>query len=147
MMYELRTDRPITRLACVSEMKSEAMLVHIMGHVDLGTVPMLWSNLNAMREDDLNVIVDLRGIQYIDSAGIDTLAAAYELFNQCGQRFLLAGPSSVLRPLLGEIAEPAGAIPLFASVAAARAWMRSAALVRADLSSGILHAAPRLSAV
>ncbi len=50
----------VAGLTCVLERTSEAMLVRAVGEVDLATVPILWSNLKAMREDNLNVIVDLK---------------------------------------------------------------------------------------
>ena len=95
-----RTDpRIIRRLACVAEMAPEAMIVHGAGDADVGTVPALWSNLNGMREDNLNVVVGRHEINHFDSAAIETLVHAHRLFSQCGQRFLLANPrENVLWP-------------------------------------------------
>ena len=104
------------------------MLVRPVGKVNLATVPLLWSNLRAVREDNLNVIIDLKAILGIDSAGIHALLDAHRLFIQCGQRLALAEPSHRVRTLL----EGAGfekTVPIFASVAAALASFRSPAYV------------------
>ncbi len=103
------------------------MLVRPAGEVNLATVPLLWSNLRAMREDHLNVIVDLKAILGIDSAGMQALLDAYQLFIQCGQRLVLAEPSPMVRTLL-EVAGLEKAVPIFASVAAALASFRSPAV-------------------
>jgi anti-anti-sigma factor len=66
---------------CAIERTSKAMHLHPVGEVDLGTVPILWSNLKAMLEDNLNVIVDLKGIQDIDSTGIRALLDAHSAFH------------------------------------------------------------------
>lgn len=120
-------DLPVDSLEWVIERASEAMLVRPAGTVNLATVPLLWSNLRAMREDNLNVIVDLKAILGIDSAGMHALLDASQLFIQCGQRLALAEPSPRVRTLL-EIAGLEEAIPVFDSVAEALASFRSSAV-------------------
>ncbi len=120
-------DLPVDSLEWVIERTSEAMLVRPAGEVNLATVPLLWSNLKAMREDNLSVIVDLKAILGIDSAGMHALLEAYQLFIQCGQRLVLAEPSPMVRALL-EVAGLEEAMPVFASVAAALASFRSPAV-------------------
>ena len=95
------------------------------GEVDLGTVPILWSNLKAMLEDNLNVIVDLKGIQDIDSTGIKALLDAHQLFIQRGQRFVVSEPNAICRKLFGIT----GLIkPSQSSSLLPRRWPRSAFL-------------------
>jgi len=120
-------DVPVDSLEWVIERTSEAMLVRPAGEVNLATVPLLWSNLRAMREDHLNVIVDLKAILGIDSAGMQALLDAYQLFIQCGQRLVLAEPSPMVRTVL-EVAGLEKAVPIFASLAAALASFRSSAV-------------------
>ncbi|HEX4841738.1 MAG TPA: STAS domain-containing protein [bacterium] len=126
MMAKPHPDLPVGSLEWVIERTSEAMLVRPVGEVNLATVPLLWSNLRAMREDHLNVIVDLKAILGIDSAGMQALLDAYQLFIQCGQRLVLAEPSPMVRTLL-EVAGLEKAVPIFASVTAALASFRSPA--------------------
>jgi anti-anti-sigma factor len=120
-------DLPVDSLEWVIEGTSEAMLVRPAGAVSSATVPLLWSNLRAMREDNLNVIVDLKAILGIDAAGMHALLDASQLFIQCGQQLVLAEPSPRVRTLL-EIAGLEETMLIFASVAAARASFRSPAV-------------------
>ncbi len=128
-MREPRPDPSVASLTCALERTAEAMLVRAVGEVDLATIPTLWSSLTAIREDHLNVIVDLNGIQFIDSAGIQALLDAHRLFIQRGQRLVLAEPSPIFRMLLREIAGLEQAVPVFTTVAAARASFRSPAVL------------------
>jgi anti-anti-sigma factor len=121
-------DLPVDSLEWVIERTSEAMVVRPAGEVNLAAVPLLWSYLRAMREDHLNVIVDLKAILGIDSAGMHALLDVHQLFIQCGQRLVLAEPSPTVRTRL-EVAGLEKAMPIFASVAAALASFRSLARV------------------
>ncbi len=94
-MFGPRTTPPAERFTCAIERTSGAMLLRPVGEVDLGTVPMLWSNLKAMVEDNLNVIVDLKGIQDIDS-GIKALRTLISLAFQRGQRFVVSEPNAIM---------------------------------------------------
>jgi anti-anti-sigma factor len=147
-MSEPRPETPAANFTCVLERTSQAMLVRTIGEVDLATIPMLWSNLKAMVEDDLNVVVDLNGIQDIDSAGIHALLGANQVFIRCGQRLVLAEASPIFRRLLGEIAGLEQTIPVFTSVAAALASLRSpAGLTPGQIRSRPVQAVPNLKAV
>ncbi len=146
-MREPRTETRAASLTCVLERTSQAMLVRTIGEVDLATIPMLWSNLKAMVEDDLNVVVDLSGIQYIDSAAIHVLLDANQLFIRCGQRLVLAEPSPIFRMLLREIAGLEQTIPVFTSVAAALASFRTPAELLPGPRSRTVQAVPNLIAV
>jgi len=117
------------------------MLVRAVGEVDLATVPILWSNLKAMLEDNLN------GIQYIDSVGIQALLNAYRFFIRRGQRVVLAEPSPILHMLLLEISGLEKAIPVFASVAAALASLRSPDVALPWRRLGAVQALTNLGAV
>jgi anti-sigma B factor antagonist len=114
---------PAEHFTCAIERTSKAMHLRPMGEVDLGTVPILWSNLKAMLEDNLNVIVDLKGIEDIDSTGIKALLDAHQLFIQRGQRFVASEPNAICRKLFG-ITGVDKTIPIFEFVAAALASFR-----------------------
>jgi anti-anti-sigma factor len=128
MMHEPLTDLPVAPVANLTwalERTSQAMLVRAVGEVDLATLPMLWSNLKAMLEDNLNVVIDLTGIEYIDACGIQAFLDIHRLFVQSGQRFVLAQPTRLFSTMLREIAGFENAIPFFTSVAAALASFHS----------------------
>lgn len=92
-----------------------AILIRPTGEVDLTSVPILWSNLKALLEDGQDVVVDLSGVQSIDSTGFEALVDAGHLFFQRGQRFALATPTSVVQRLI-DIGYPDEVIPVFASI-------------------------------
>jgi anti-anti-sigma factor len=146
-MHEPRTDPPVASLTCELERTPEAMLVRAVGEVDFANVPMLWSNLKAMLEDNLNVVVDLNGIQYIDASGIQALLDVHRLFIQCGQRLVLAEPTPLFSTLLREIAGLENTIPLFTSVAAALASFRPPAALSPVPQYGTGQAEKDLEAV
>lgn len=125
-MATSRPDPHLDGLEWVSERTSEAMVVRPSGEVNAATVPVMWSNLRAMREDHLNVIVDLKAILHIDPDGMRALLDMHQLFIQRGQRLAFAEPSPVVRALL-DVAGLEQAMPIFASVAAALATFRSPA--------------------
>ena len=144
-MHEPHTDLPVASLTCELERTPEAMLVRAVGEVDFATVPMLWSNLKAMLEDNLNVVVDLSRIQYIDASGIQALLDVYRLFTQCGQRLVLAEPTPLFSALLREVAGLENAIPLSTSVAAALASFRSPAAQSPGPRYGTVQAETEIS--
>lgn len=102
-----------------------AILIRPTGEVDLSTVPMLWANLNALLEDGQDVIVDLNGIRYIDSSGLEALLDSCQVFRQRGQRFTLVRPASVIGRLI-DIRSLDKAIPVFESIEAALDSFRGA---------------------
>ena len=87
---------------------------------------MLWSNLKAMPESNCNVVVDLKGIQYIDSTAIKALLDARRLFIQRGQQFVISEPNAICRKLFS-ITGVDKTIPIFEFVAEALASFRSPA--------------------
>jgi anti-anti-sigma factor len=94
------------------------ILLRPTGAVDPTSVPILWSNLKALLEDDQNVVVDLSAIQGIDSTGIEALLDSGHLFFQRGQRFVLARPTSIVQRLIDVVCLDK-VIPVFASIEAA----------------------------
>jgi anti-sigma B factor antagonist len=131
-MREPRTDPSVANLSCVLERTSEAILVRAIGEIDLATIPTLWSSLTALLGDHPNVVVDLNGVQYIESAGIESLLDAHRLFIQSGQRLVLAESSRIFPMMLREIAGLEQAVPVFRSVAAALASFRSSDVLLPD---------------
>jgi anti-anti-sigma factor len=118
----------IRSLEWAIERTTGAVLVRPGGEINSANVPLLWSNLRAMREDNLHVILDMKAVLSIDSAGVDALLDAYRLFVQCGQRLVLAEPSPMVRTSLLEIARLEDEIPVFATVAEALVSFRSSSV-------------------
>jgi anti-anti-sigma factor len=100
------------------EERPEGIVLFLSGEADRATAPALWSNLNAILEDGLNVIVDLSGITQIDSVGMKILLDIQKLFLERGQSLILAQPAAAVRNVM-EIAGCEPAIPVHPSLEAA----------------------------
>jgi anti-sigma B factor antagonist len=110
------------QLEIQTETTAEAKILCLSGEVDLVTVPMLSSTLKTLAEDGCDVIVDLSGLQYIDSTGFKALFDANELFLDRRQRLVVSGHS----PVACKIIEVIGfdkIVPVLPSVEAARKFI------------------------
>jgi anti-sigma B factor antagonist len=77
---------------------SSASWVHVSGDLDLMTAPKLAATLREAQLDVRMVVVDLRELTFIDSAGIHViLAAADEARQQGGRLVLVRGPAQIDR--------------------------------------------------
>jgi anti-sigma B factor antagonist len=90
-------------LECQKETTPDAIILRLAGEVDLVTSPMLFSTLKTLAEDGYNAIVDLSGLQNIDSTGVQALIDANRLFLEREQRLALAGPSAIVRRIIDVI--------------------------------------------
>jgi anti-sigma B factor antagonist len=102
-----------------------AILIRPIGEVDFTSVPILWSNLKALLEDDQHVVVDLGAIQSMDATGFEALLDCGYLFSQRGQRFVLANPTRGIQGLR-DIVSLDEVIPVFESIEAALDSFRGA---------------------
>lgn len=116
-------DDPISPLACTVRALDGAMCLSVSGDLDLASVPLLLGHLNRAAEGTANIIVDLSGLRYIDSSGINTLLAAGKIFARKGHRIVLAAVSPMMLRLL-RIINLEQAMPIFPTVEAALAGLR-----------------------
>lgn len=100
------------------EERPEGFVLFLSGEVNHATAPALWSSLNAIFEDGLNVIVDLGGVTQIDSVGMKILLDIQKLFLERGQSLILAQPAAAVREVM-EAAGPGPAIAVHPSLEAA----------------------------
>ena len=64
--------------------------LELAGELDLATVPVLQENLEAAQKDGAEVVVvDMSGLEFIDSTGIALLIESDRRFSEDGGRFLL----------------------------------------------------------
>lgn len=77
-------------------------MIVVSGELDLATSPALEQELKRAEESDaVLLILDLRGLQFIDSTGLSILIKAHQQAEASGRRFaVVRGPSQVQR-LLG----------------------------------------------
>lgn len=116
-------DDPISPLACTVRSLDGAMCLSVSGDLDLASVPLLLGHLNRAAEGTANVIIDLSGLRYIDSSGINTLLAAGKIFARKGHQIVLAAASPMMLRLL-RIINLEQAMPIFPTVEAALAGLR-----------------------
>ncbi len=95
--------------------------IHIEGTCDLASAPKLREALIELRPPDvLHVIVEVSGLEFIDSTGLGLLLGALRRLKEAGGSLKIAGAQgAVLRVL--EITDLDKVIPLFADLDAARA--------------------------
>lgn len=70
------------------------MVVTLAGEIDLQQSPAVRKQLMALMFDRRAVVVDLSGVDYIDSSGIASLVEAYQMSRKNGTRFVLAAVSA-----------------------------------------------------
>jgi anti-sigma B factor antagonist len=65
--------------------------VTLRGELDLATAPELEELLDD-RLDSGDVVIDLRGLEFMDSSGVRVLVAAHTRAGRCGNRLILVRP-------------------------------------------------------
>jgi len=76
----------------------DAAWVQVAGELDLATVPQLHEALSAAQSHARLVVLDLRGLVFLDSSGVHAIASASRQARRLGRRLvLLRGPSKVDR--------------------------------------------------
>ncbi len=84
-------------LAVRSEREGEAHIIELIGELDLDGAPKLEEALRAAESGDAtSIVVDLGGLEFIDSTGLRLLVMAAER-SQNGRFSLLRGPKQVHR--------------------------------------------------
>jgi len=80
---------------------ADAVMLEVIGDVDMVTAPMMWSVVCWQIATTPRVIVlDLHGVRFLGAAGLAVLASAREMAQSLGVTLRLARPSrAVARPL------------------------------------------------
>jgi anti-sigma B factor antagonist len=80
---------------------AESATVAAQGDIDLSTVDQLVSEIAAAAAADVtDVVVDLSGVAFIDSAGISALLRGRRLADERAQRFRVTGAEGLVREVL-----------------------------------------------
>lgn len=76
--------------------------VTLRGELDLATAPEFEKVLTERVESGRDVLVDLRGLEFMDSSGVRALVAAHALAGRTGNRLVIVrpGPSSVVAKII-----------------------------------------------
>ena len=102
-------------LECSTEETPEALVIHPVGELDHETVAILRVPLTAGVESGRHVLIDMAGVQHIDSLGIHELLVYRRLCRARGRCLVLAAPRGpVLRVI--NIVDLGKVIPVFPSM-------------------------------
>ncbi len=89
-------DIPVTRLDVFSE---DDGTVRLIGEIDAHTAPALDAVLVELPEDQ-DAVLDLEGVQFIDSSGLRIVVAAHHRLDTAGAKLLLRSPSVAFQRLV-----------------------------------------------
>lgn len=79
----------------------ERVVLRLDGELDLASVPLLESEVeNAMVEDPATVVLDLRGLEFIDSTGLRAILSLDKRCTESGQAFALVRGSQQVQRLM-----------------------------------------------
>jgi anti-sigma B factor antagonist len=82
------------------ERRAGTAIVHVVGELDLATAPTLISTLHALERPCERVVLDVSGLQFIDSTGMRLAVEEYQRARADGFDFVIAGAEeNVLRAL------------------------------------------------
>lgn len=109
---------PRDLFVCSHGSRDGAAILSLSGDLDLAAAPSFLGHLTRASQVSRHVILDLSGLGYMDSTGINALLKAHELFAMAGQRIALAAVPATIRRILNIVAIEE-VIPLFPTVDAA----------------------------
>jgi anti-sigma B factor antagonist len=88
-------------LKVTTRSQGDHTVISVTGEIDLYTAPKLQSELmTALGANPVHLIVDMSGVDFCDSTGINVLLAAHRQARERGGELQLAGPGSATRKVL-----------------------------------------------
>lgn len=84
--------RPAPEMSLMLASNDEDMVILVTGELDLSTAPRLGDALERALNDGRRVVVDLAGVTFMDSQGLNTLARIHQ---RCPQLRLRGAPPTV----------------------------------------------------
>jgi anti-sigma B factor antagonist len=109
---------PRGELAVRQEHRPDALILWLTGTLDRATSGLLARELDAQANSSTPVVVDLTGLEFIDSSGVHTLTRAHRLARANGHQLSIEAsqvvsrllePSNHARPLPGSRTDPGAA--------------------------------------
>ena len=114
----LRVHRPFNGLVVKRQPLTGAVCLSLSGEVDLANASDLRAHLDAVAENDNNLIVDMSELRYIDSSGIKTLVDAHRRLGQAKRKMALAAVTPTVQKILSIVGVDR-VVPIFPSIDAA----------------------------
>jgi anti-sigma B factor antagonist len=111
--------RPIAVLRVTVEPMEDACVIRATGELDFSTADRLRAPLDTARTDGVTTLVDLAGVNFVDSAGLRVLLDAARDSNKHEWPWFIVRPSSAVLRLI-ELAGAASRLPLVAARPATR---------------------------
>ncbi len=71
-------------MTIIPEQKNKTMTLHIAGRLDTTTAPELEKVIGALPAEVTDLILDLKEVAYVSSAGLRVLLGAQKKMNRCG---------------------------------------------------------------
>lgn len=87
-------------LSVDTELVSGAAVVTVAGEVDLSSAAFLQDELRAALEQSPTVVVDVSGMTFIDSSGLNALVHAHRSAQEAGSELRVRQPTPMFRKLL-----------------------------------------------
>lgn len=75
----------------------------VSGDVDLQTAPMLRESILAAAEEGASVVIDLRGVRFMDSPGLGTVIYCQQVLEGRGSTLVARAPQSQVRDLFAMV--------------------------------------------
>ena len=93
---------PLVELRVSSRSQADHTIVAASGEIDLYTAPRLAAELNSVlaRDDAARIVVDMSGVDFCDSTGMNVLLSALKRAREQGGELELAGPRPAVRKIL-----------------------------------------------
>ena len=93
---------PLVELKVSSRSEGDRVVVALSGEIDLYTAPRLQSRLDSELNVDhpVRLVVDMSGVDFCDSTGMNVLLAAQRLAREHGGNVELSGPRPAVRKIL-----------------------------------------------
>ena len=92
--------RPSSNLIVTRQSLTGAICLSISGELDLANVWELRAHFKAVVQAEDNLIVDMSGLQYLESSGIKALLNAYQHLTQINRRMVLAAAAPRVHRIL-----------------------------------------------
>jgi anti-sigma B factor antagonist len=90
---------PTPELQLTTERKSDAIIVSGVGRISADTAVTLQNTVRNLIPDTKRIILDLTGVEYVDSSGLGALVSIYVAANNAHCMLELANPKQRVRDL------------------------------------------------
>jgi anti-anti-sigma factor len=102
-------------MVCSIQRRDGAICLAVAGELDLASVASFLGSLKKASDAGDDIVLDLSGLKYIDSSGINALLDAQHRFSRTGQRIVMAAVSPRIQRIL-EIITLEKVIPVYPTV-------------------------------